>query len=115
MVGHRSAQQSVGLYSNQPIVAVAVNLFRFLGMATSYLPAWPAKGSMMNARIMISVVLVLLLSACGQDEPATQQEKTFGGQLGDSYKGMLDDARQGVEHANEQMQRNDQAVGERDQ
>ena len=70
---------------------------------------------MMNARIMISVVLVLLLSACGQDEPAAQQEKTFGGQLGDSYKGMLDDARQGVEGANDQMQRNDEAVRERNQ
>jgi hypothetical protein len=70
---------------------------------------------MMNARIMISVGLVVVLSACGQDEPAPQQEKTFGGQLGDSYKGMLDDARQGVEHANDQMQRNDQAVRERNQ
>ena len=67
----------------------------------------------MNARIVVWVVLMLLLSACGQDEPATQQEKTFGGQLGDSYKGMLDDARQGVEHANEQMRRDDQAVRER--
>lgn len=69
----------------------------------------------MNAKILISVVLMLLLSACGQDEPATQEKKTFGGQLGDSYKGMLDDAKLGVEHANEQMQRTDQAVRERNQ
>jgi len=70
---------------------------------------------MMNARIMLSVVVVLLLSACGRDESATPQEKTFGGQLGDSYKGMLDDAKQGVEHANEQMQRNEQAARERNE
>lgn len=67
----------------------------------------------MDARILIAVVLVLLLSACGRDEPAKQQQKTFGGDLGDSYKGMLDDARQGIEHANEQMQRTDRAVRER--
>lgn len=69
----------------------------------------------MNARILISVVLLILLCACGQDEPVTQQKKTFGGQLGDSYKGMLDDAKQGVEHANTQMQHNDRAVLKRNQ
>jgi len=69
----------------------------------------------MNARIFTSVVLLILLCACGQDESVTQQKKTFGGQLGDSYKGVLDDAKQGVEHANEQMQRNDQAVLQRNQ
>ena len=69
----------------------------------------------MNLKILVSVVLTVSLSACGRDEPATQQEKTVGGQLGDSYKGMLDDARQSVDFANEQMQRTDQLVRERRQ
>ena len=66
----------------------------------------------MDARILITVVLVILLTGCGRDEPTKPQQNTFGGELGDSYKGMLDDARQGVEQANEQMQRTDQAVRE---
>ncbi len=69
---------------------------------------------MMYAKILISLVMVFLLTACSQDEPAAPQQKTFGGQLGDSYKGMLDDAKLGVEHANEQMNRTEQAVRERD-
>jgi hypothetical protein len=69
----------------------------------------------MNMRILTVVVLAVLVSACGQDQPAKQQQKTFGGQLGDSYKGMLNDAKQGVEDANEQMQRTDQAVRERNE
>lgn len=68
----------------------------------------------MNGKILVSVVLVSLLSGCGQDQPAAHQEKTFGGQLGGSYKGMLDEAKQGTENANEQMQRTERAVRERD-
>lgn len=71
------------------------------------------EGAVVNVRILMALVPALLLSACGQDEPVKQQEKTFGGSLGDSYKSTLDDARQGVEKANEQMQRTDQAVRER--
>ena len=67
----------------------------------------------MYAKILTAFVMVLL-AACSQDEPAAPQQKTFGGQLGDSYKGMLDDAKLGVEHANEQMNRTEQAVRERD-
>ena len=67
----------------------------------------------MNGKILVSVALVSLLFGCSQDEPAGYQEKTFGGQLGDSYKGMLDEAKQGAEHANEHTQRTEQAVHER--
>jgi len=67
----------------------------------------------MYAKILTAFVIVLL-AACGQDEPAAPQQKTFGGQLGDSYKGMLDDAKLGVEQANEQTNRTEQAVRERD-
>jgi len=68
----------------------------------------------MNNRILISAMLVLLLSACDRDEPVAQQETTFGGQLGDSYKGMLEDASQAAKDAGENMQRTDKAVRERD-
>ena len=68
----------------------------------------------MYEKILTAFVMALLLAACSQDEPAAPQQKTFGGQLGDSYKGMLDDAKLGVEHANEQMNRTEQAVRERD-
>jgi hypothetical protein len=84
-------------------------------MENSDWPARPAWETVMNMRILTVVVLAVLVSACGQDEPAKQQQKTFGGQLGDSYKGMLNDAKQGVEDANEQMQRTDQAVRERNE
>ena len=67
----------------------------------------------MYAKILTASVMVLWV-ACSQDEPGVPQQKSFGGQLGDSYKGMLDDAKLGVEHANEQMNRTEQAVRERD-
>lgn len=69
----------------------------------------------MNLKILVAVVPMVLLSACGRDEPTTQQERTLGGQLGGSYKGMLDDAKQSVEFANKQMQHTDQLVRERSQ
>lgn len=81
----------------------------------SYQPARPAKEATLNTRILVSAALLLSLSACDGDEAATQQEKSFGGQLGDSYKGMLDEAKQGVEHTNEHVQRTEQAVRERNQ
>ena len=61
---------------------------------------------------LLTVVLLALLSACGQEEPARQQGKSIGGQIGDSYKGMLDGARQSAEQANDQMQRSEQSVRE---
>ncbi len=69
----------------------------------------------MNRRILISAVLTLSLSACGGEEPGPHEERSFGGQLGDSYKGMLDQAKQGVGRAGETMQRTDQLVRERHQ
>jgi hypothetical protein len=78
----------------------------------SYLPAW---GATMNGKILVSLVLVALLSGCGQDQPENHQQKTFGGQLGDSYKGMLDEATQGALDANEHTQHTERAVRERDQ
>jgi hypothetical protein len=72
------------------------------------------KGGEMNNRILISAMLVLLLSACGRDEPVAQQETAFVGKLGDSYEGMLDDASQAAKDASENMQRTDKAVRERD-
>lgn len=68
----------------------------------------------MKGKVLGSVVLVSLLSGCGQDQPPAAPEKTFGGQLGDSYKGMLDEARQGVENTNERMLQTERAVDERD-
>ena len=69
----------------------------------------------MNRTYLVSVFLVLLLSGCGQQQPAGQQGKTFGGQLGDSYKGMLDEASMGVENANRLMENTERAVRERNQ
>ena len=66
----------------------------------------------MNTRVL-TVAFLVFLSACSQEEPVQRQEKSIGGQIGDSYKGMLDDARQSIEHANDQTQLSDQAVRER--
>ena len=68
----------------------------------------------MNGKILALGVLVSLLCGCGQEQPRAHQERTFGGQLGDSYNTMLDDATQGVKNANEQIQRTERAVRERD-
>ena len=68
----------------------------------------------MNRKILALGVLVSLLFGCGQDQSPAHQEKTVGGQLGDSYNKMLDDATQGVMNANEQIQRTERAVRERD-
>ena len=66
----------------------------------------------MNGKILALSVLVSLLFGCGQNQPPVHQEKTFGGQLGDSYNKLLDEATQGVENANEQIQRTERAVRE---
>ena len=67
----------------------------------------------MTTRILTMIALVSILSACTQDEAPRPQEKSFGGRLGDSYQGMLNDARQGVAHANQQMSNTEQAVRDR--
>lgn len=64
---------------------------------------------------LLTVVVMALLSACGQEEPAQQQGNSIGGQIGDSYKGMLDGARQSAEQANDQMQRSEQSARERNE
>ena len=66
---------------------------------------------------ILSMAALVLLAACGQDQapPPQQQEKSIGRQIGDSYKGMLDNAKQGVGQINDQMQRTDDAVRERTQ
>lgn len=60
----------------------------------------------MDTRALTLVALVTL-SACAQEEPARPQEKAVGGQIGNSYKGMLDSARQGAANASDQMKRSD--------
>ena len=62
---------------------------------------------------MLSAILALSISACGSDEPASRETPSFGGHLGDSYKGMLDQARLGVDQTGENMRRTDQLVRER--
>lgn len=61
-------------------------------------------------RTCFLILVASLMLGCGQDEPAPRAEQTFGGQLGDDYKGMLDEARSSVGSINEQMQRTEQAV-----
>lgn len=46
------------------------------------------------------------LAGCGRDQPEPPREN-FGGGLGKSYNEMLDQARQGVDDANRQMQETD--------
>ena len=79
--------------------------------------SWPhssTRGEAMNVQVLVPVMLMSLLSGCGQEQqPAVHQEKTFGGQLGDSYKGMLNGAEQSADNANQQMQRTEQAVRDR--
>ncbi len=68
---------------------------------------------------MVKTASFLLLTAsvmvgCSQEDPAPRTEQTFGGQLGQEYKGMLDEAKSSVGNINEQMQRTEQAVQDRD-
>ena len=94
---------------------IAVSERSIENLTKSYLPAWPAWGETMSGKILVSLVLVSLLSGCGQDQAENHQEKTFGGQLGDAYKGMLDEAKQGALDANDHTQHTERAVRERDQ
>jgi hypothetical protein len=64
----------------------------------------------MKRKIPVALLLLSSLTGCGQDQPVADQDKNFGGQLGDAYKGMLDDARQGAEDASAQMLRTERAV-----
>ena len=65
-------------------------------------------------RILPLMLLVPMLAGCGQEESPKPQQRSLGGQVGDSYRGMLDEARQGVGEANEQMRRTEQAVRDRE-
>ena len=67
----------------------------------------------MILRIPPMLLALSLLAACGKDEPAKPQEKSFGAQLGDSYKGLLDKAQQGAGDLDHNMQRTEQAVRDR--
>lgn len=62
---------------------------------------------------ILAVTTLALLSACSEEPPPQPQQRSIGGQIGDSYKGMLDSTKQGVDQLNEQMQRTDTAVRER--
>ena len=69
----------------------------------------------MILRIPPMLLALSLLAACGQDQPTKPQEKSFGAQLGESYKGVLDEAKQGAGDLDHNMQRTERAVRERDQ
>ena len=66
----------------------------------------------MNTRIILPALLLVAITGiagCGKDEPALESPKeSFGGGLGKSYNDMLDQARQGVDAANQQMQDTEQ-------
>ena len=64
---------------------------------------------------ILALTALALLSACSEEQPTQPQQRSIGGQIGDSYKGMLDSTKQGVDQLNEQMQRTDTAVRERPQ
>jgi hypothetical protein len=68
----------------------------------------------MMAKFLPVLLLSSCLAGCGQNESPKKQEQSYGGRLGDSYKGMLDGARQGAGQVDDQMQRTEQAVRERD-
>ena len=67
----------------------------------------------MPLRKLSALLLITSLAACSQDEPAQSPPKSYGAELGDSYKGMLDQARQGAGDLDQQMLRTEQAVRER--
>jgi hypothetical protein len=49
------------------------------------------------------LAITLGIAGCGKDEPEPPKE-SFGGGLGKSYNDMLDQTKQTVEQANQQMQ-----------
>jgi len=64
----------------------------------------------MNKRTLLPALLLAVtfgINGCGNDEPELPKE-TFGGGLGKGYNDMLDQAKQGVEQANQQMQDTEQ-------
>jgi hypothetical protein len=71
----------------------------------------------MKKTILFTGVLCLsaLLAACGQDEAPKEREKNFGAGLGETYKGMLDEAGQAAGQVNAHMERTEQAVRERNE
>jgi hypothetical protein len=68
--------------------------------------------------ILLAVLLMSLgLVGCGDDSAPQEREReqNFGAGLGESYKGMMDEARQTTDQLNEQMQQTEQRVRERDE
>lgn len=63
----------------------------------------------MNCRYSSLLLAALLLAGCNGQQPE-QPPRTFGGQVGDSYKQMLDQTGQTVEQLNQQMQDSDQRM-----
>lgn len=60
--------------------------------------------------------LAVLLAGCGQDEAENRERpKSFGAGLGETYKGMMDEARQTTDQINAQMDRTERAVRERNE
>lgn len=66
----------------------------------------------MRAIILMSVLLAL--TACSDDQAPKEREKekNFGAGLGETYRGMMDEARQTTDQLNAQMQRTEEEVRE---
>lgn len=59
------------------------------------------------------LALATAVAGCGQDAPETETPKdNFGAGLGKSYNDMLDQAREGADAANRQLQDTEQRVRE---
>jgi hypothetical protein len=66
----------------------------------------------------VLLVLSLGLIACGEEEQAPKErerEQNYGAGLGESYKGMMDQAKQTADQLNTQMQRTEDEVRERNE
>jgi hypothetical protein len=70
-----------------------------------------ARGDIMNLpKLVLLLVLGMALSACGKDEPEPKQPKVnnTGGQIGQAYKGMLDEAQKSADQANAHIRETEQ-------
>jgi hypothetical protein len=65
----------------------------------------------MNRRYCYPLLAGLLLAGCNGQDPEPPS-RTLGGQVGDSYKQMLDETGQTVQQLNQQMQDSDQRMQE---
>lgn len=69
----------------------------------------------MKAMILLPAVLAVILAGCGNDDTPREREKNFGAGLGESYKGMMNEAQQSVDQLNGQMQQTERQVRERNE